>query len=402
MRRIIQIIAPADPPFTPMNFTRVPIVHRFWYGGLAAGLAGFFLGFGLWLWQHGQLGIAGDYFFFKLMHARIQIEGFVGSFLLGFALQSGPHVTGGKPPPSELLVKLLYLLWAGLALTFLPVSWLAVVGNVLVSGAYGGAGYLLLRVTLAGNPALRMPRGLPLALGMGLMALTPWLQLDDPGVALFVLWCGPVTVALVAAQQLIQNVVGGRFLQKGTALAFALALLVAWLVSGGAAFAGWGSWRLAGVAWLVVLAILLMGTDYPRAAWRFGWAAIQLTLTLGFAYALGTALLLSAHGAMLDSAVHLLAAGMLTTLILGVTVRVAGFFSAGAVLPDRATAILLVVWGMVALVRVFSPVWPMEESRIVWVSVLGGLVLLLWGGRTAYRLSRIHLLLPESITGKKG
>ncbi|MBF0181711.1 MAG: NnrS family protein [Magnetococcales bacterium] len=402
MRRIIQIIAPADPPFTPMNFTRLPIVHRFWYGGLAAGLAGFFLGFGLWLWQHGQLGIAGDYFFFKLLHARIQIEGFVGSFLLGFALQSGPHVTGGKPPASEILLKLLYLLWAGLALLFLPVSWLAVVGSLLVSGAYGGAGYLLLRVTLAGNPALRIPRGLPLALGMGLMAITPWLELDDPGVALFVLWCGPVTVALVAAQQLIQNVVGGRFLQKGTALAFALALLAAWLVSGAAAFAGWGSWRLAGVAWLVVLAILLIGTDYPRAAWRFGWASIQVTLSLGFAYALATASLLAVQGAMLDSAVHLLAAGMLTTLIMGVTVRVAGFFSAGAVLPDRLATILLVAWGVIALVRAFSPVWPMEERWIALVSLLGGAILLTWGSRTAYRLSRIHLLLPESVTGRRG
>lgn len=401
MRQLIQIIVPADPPFSPMKFTRMPVVHRFWYGGVLAALAGFAMGFGLWMWQHGLLDWEGNYFLGRLWHARIQIEGFVGSFLLGFALQSGPHITGGRPPPSDKLLELFHLLWMGLVLTFAPFDWLALLGGALVSLAYGRAGYFLLRVTLEGNPQLRIPRGLPLAGGMTLMAAAPWLELDDAGSALFILWCGPVTMALVAAQQLINNVVGGRVLKEGMGLLFALFLALAWLVSAISAFTSLALWPLAGIFWLATLTTLVAGTDFVRVSWRFGWASINLTLWLGLLHALGCALLLMQEELPLDMAVHLLGAGALTTLILGVTARVAGFFSAGAVLPDRMISALVASWSVVALFRIVSPVLAMPEAWILWMSVLGAFLLLVWGGRTGYRLTRIRRLLPENMTGKQ-
>ncbi|MBF0125738.1 MAG: NnrS family protein [Magnetococcales bacterium] len=397
-QRIIQIIAPPDPPFTPMNFTRIPIVQRFWYGGLGAGAPGFLLGFGLWMWQHGFMIVEGDsYYLLKLWHARLQIEGFVGAFLLGFALQSGPHITGGKPPGSQGLLILFHLLWPGLLLSLAPDPRVAMLGGVLVSAAYGGAGYALLRVSLAGNPRLRVPRGLPLTAGITLMAAAPWLELDDPEVALFLLWCGPVTMALVAAQQLINNVLGGRILQGRMGQLFVVLLALSWLASGSAAFAGWGSWRMAGACWLGTLSVLLVGTDFPRMVWRMGWTAITVTLGSGFAFAFGSGWVMLQRDALPDSALHLLAAGMLTTLILGVSARVTGFFSAGAVLPDRVVSYLVILWGVVALTRALSPVLPMEEIWTVWMSILGGLLLLLWGVRTGYRLSQIRKLLPKNL-----
>ncbi|MBF0126807.1 MAG: NnrS family protein [Magnetococcales bacterium] len=404
MNRIIRIFTPADPPFIPMNFTRMPVVHRFWYGGLVAALAGFVLGFGLWTWQHGYLLVEWNYFLVRLWHARIQIEGFVGSFLLGFALQSGPHVAGGQPPPSSVLLQILPVLWAGLLLSLSPYDPVALVGQVLVSGAYGAAGYFLLRVTLGGNPMLRVPRGIPLAAGITLMATTPWLELDDPGIALFILWCGPVTVAMVAGQQLINNVLGGRVLQGSWGIGFTGLTLLAWLLSAMAAFHAQGSWRLAALAWLAQMAVLLAGTGFvPALRNAASWLSIHVTLTSGLAFGLASALvLLAGEGlALQDVALHLLAAGMLTTLIVGVSVRVAGFFSAGAVLPDQLTSYLLLLWAVVAGVRSLSPLLPMEEYWTVALSLLGMLLLLVWGGRTAYRLTRIHRLLPAAITGKK-
>lgn len=401
MKRIIQILVPNDPPFTPMAFTRMPIVHRFWYGGLGAATVGFTLGFWLWMWQHGFfIHAGGDYFLFKLWHARIQIEGFVGSFLLGFALQSGPHMTGGKPPPSNRLLILFNLLWLGLALSFIPNSWLAMLGSGLVSMAYGGAGYFLFRVTLAGNPQLLFSRGLPLASGITLMALAPWLELDEPALALFILWCGPVTMALVAAQQLINNVLGGQILQNKIAYWFAFSLLLAWIATGIAAFTSWGTWQTAGIFWLGTLILLIKGTNFIQVAWRFGWASINVTLILGFIYAFGCGVILLDHKVPLDVTVHLLGAALLTTLIIGVTARVVGFFSAGAVLPDRMVSYFLVLWGMVALTRTVSPLLPMEEIWTVYISVLGGLLLMVWGIRTGYRLKQIHKLLPATITKK--
>ncbi|MBF0341225.1 MAG: NnrS family protein [Magnetococcales bacterium] len=399
MQRLIQIIAPQDTAFTPMTFTRQPVVQRFWYGGLVAGLFGFALGFLLWMWQHGMLHITGDYFAGKFWHARLQIEGFLGSFLLGFALQSGPHVSGGKPPPSRNLLRLCHLLWVGLLLSGLP--WVGLVGDLLVGGVYAGAGYYLLQITRFGNPGMRLPRGFPLAAGMSLMALTPWLPLDDPGVALFVLWCGPVTMALVAAQQLIQNVLGGLMLQGRPALHFIVALGVAWSVTALAAFVGWGSWTLAGLGWLATLGLFLRGTGFLQAARRFGWASINVTLSLGLFHALAAALWLALGGGVPDVAVHLLGAAFLTTLILGVTIRVTGFFSAGAVVPDRIASWMVALWAVVAWMRAFSPVWPMPESVTVWISLAGGIILGVWGVRIAWRLLKIREIVPVSLGGRK-
>ncbi|MBF0214372.1 MAG: NnrS family protein [Magnetococcales bacterium] len=401
MKRLIQIISPADSTFTPMNFTRQPVVQRFWYGGLAAGLAGFALGFALWMWQHGILAVEGDFYLYRLWHARVQIEGFLGSFLLGFALQSGPHVAGGKPPASSHLLHICHLLWAGLVISLAPDDRLAMVGAGLVSVAYGAAGYFLFGVTIQGNPRLRLPRGIPLAVAMTLMAAAPWLPLEDPGVALFLLWCGPATMAMVAAQQLIQNVMGGSWLQDRGARHFVYALVAAWITSAAAAFVTWGSWRVAGACWLLTLILLLHGTGFVPAARRFGWASINVTLSLGFFHAvIGALWMLFGEGSP-DVAVHLLGAAFLTTLIVGVTVRVVGFFSAGAVVSDRVASYLVGLWGVVAWSRSFSPVWPMEERWTLWMSLVGAAILGLWGARTGYRLLKIRDLVPVSLGGRK-
>ncbi|MEO5347846.1 MAG: NnrS family protein [Magnetococcus sp. YQC-9] len=401
MKRLIQIIASSDPPFTPMTFTRQPVVHRFWLGGVLFAAVGFLFGFLLWMWQHDQLALRGDFFLIRLWHARLQIEGFLGSFLLGFALQSGPHVTGGKPPASARLIPLTFLLWIGLLLSLISNEWLANIGALFVSAAYGGAGYFLFQVTRGGNSRLQIPRGYPLAAGMTLLASGPWLALDDPGEALFLLWCAAVTMAMVAAQQLIQNVLGGRLLQDSPARRFAIALGLAWITSALAGLTPFGSWRLAGAVWLVVLLLLLHGTGFINVAWRAGLSSINVTLSLGFLHALLAALWLTMSEGNPDVAVHLLGAGCLTTLIIGVTVRVAGFFSAGAVVPDRVASWMLLVWALVAWMRGFSPVWAADERITVWMSLVGMLILGVWGVRIVWRLTRIHTLVPVSLGGSK-
>lgn len=401
MKRLIQILAPADQSFAPMTFTRQPVLHRFWLGGLLFAGVGFLFGFFLWMWQHGQLPVQGDFFLIRLWHARVQIEGFLGSFLLGFALQSGPHVTGGKPPPSSSLLKLTLLLWTGLFFSLFSLEWLAMTGAVLVSVAYGGAGYFLFQVTRHGNPGFRIQRGYPLAAGMTLMAAAPWLSLDDPGEALFLLWCGPVTMALVAGQQLIQNVLGGRLLQNQPARLFAITLALAWFFSALAGLTPLEIWPLAGAAWLVTLFVLLHGTQFFVAAWRMGGASINITLTLGFLHALLAAAWLVTGEGSLDVAVHLLGVGCLTTLIIGVTVRVAGFFSAGAVMGDRIASWLLLLWAGVAWTRGFFPILAMPERLTLWMSLAGALILGYWGVRTANRLLKIHTLVPVSLGGSK-
>ncbi|MEO5349403.1 MAG: NnrS family protein [Magnetococcus sp. YQC-3] len=391
MPSLIQRIFPPDPPLSPMLFSRLPVVHRFWMGGVLAAILGFALGFLLWSWQQGLLPPAEEYPLLRLWHARIQILLFIGSFLLGFALQSGPHVLGGPPPPSRPLLRLLPPLWLGSSLSLSGEGWLFFLGNLLISVAYLGAVYYLWGITRAGDPLRRLPRAIPLTLSFLPLAVAPWLALENPEMALWVLWCGPVSSALVAGQQLIQNVLGGKLLQGGMGRLFALALLLAWLLSTLAAFTGQGSWQWAGGAWLLVLVLLAVGTDLLRAVGKLGLASINITLVLGFAAAFAAAIWLVWPGVPLDGVVHLLGAGMLTTLIIGVAARVVGFFVGIYTLNDRLLSYLLLLWAAIALARVATPLGGrLPEHGFFGLILAGSLLLLGWSWRVILRLRQIE------------
>ena len=402
MQRLISLLFPPDPPFSPMTFSRLPVVHRFWGGGVVAGLVGFSLGFLLWLWMLGILELPEGYQDFRMWHARIQILMFLGSFLLGFALQSGPHVVGGTPPPSRTLLWLLPLLWVGLLVTFIPHDGVQSVGNLLISMAYGGAAYFLWQITMKGDPLRRLSRGIPLAASFVPLAMAPWLPLEQAETALLVLWCGPVTSALVAGQQLINNVLGGTLLQGRMAYLFSAVLLLAWVLSGAAVWTSWASWSLAGFAWLVVICVMLVGTGFLPVARRFGFSAINVTLIVGFSLASACAILLlySGESFPLDAAVHLLGAGMMTILVLGVGARVVGFFSAQAVLNDRLVAYLLLLWSAVAITRTVAPLGWVDGDWAQIMTAIGMLIVVLWSFRVSARLWHIDKQLPPEIGGR--
>lgn len=384
-----------------MTFSRIPIVHRYWTGGLFAALIGFALGFLLWTWQQGiSASIPDIYSDLKLWHARIQILLFVGSFLLGFALQSGPHVVGGQPPPSRTLLFLLPLLWIGFLLTTVSMTIISSIGNLLITLAYGGAAYFLFRITRHGNPQRRLPRGIPLAASFIPLAIAPWLALDQSDKALWVILCGPVTSALVAAQQLIQNVLGGTLLQRRVATLFFITLLVAWILSGVAVFTPWDSWQLAGIAWSITLIVLIIGSSFIRVAAGFGFAAINVTLIIGMGSTLLCTMLVAITGTnlSLDIAVHILGVGGISTLILGVVARVASFFSGKMVLNDRLVSYLLLVWFGLAMTRAVTPLDWVSQDMVQIMMMAGAVIILIWVVRVGLRLLQIDQQLPPELT----
>ena len=393
MQPLISILFPPDPPMAPMTFSRLPIVQRFWMGGIVAAVVGFGLGFLLWSWQLGLVPMADAYFNAKHEHARIQILLFAGSFLLGFALQSGPHVVGGQPPSSKLLLRLLPPLWIGFFLTLISQPTLTFIGNGLMSLTYLGAATFLLSITLHGDPSRRLSRGFPLAASFLPLAIAPWLPLDSAEMALMILWCGPMTSALVAGQQLIQNVLGGSLIQGRIIPLFILALFCAWFLSITAVFTSWGSWQFAGIAWLVVLSSVIVGTHLLSATWHYGLNAINVTLFLGFAIAFACALLLLLEPKNLpqDAVLHLLGAGVIAPLIFGVVTRVAGFFSGCAVLNDRLLVYLLFLWSLVVATRSLTPLGWVSSSDWTWAMIIiGSSIVLLWSFRAGLRLWQIN------------
>ncbi|MBF0449048.1 MAG: NnrS family protein [Magnetococcales bacterium] len=376
----IRKIIPIDPPMTPMKLTRQPIVDQFWLTGLVGLFAGFLFGFMLWLWQQGIVDAPEDYFSVKFFHARIQILLFTGSFLLGFALQAGPHVIGGQPPDSKTILSFLPILWIGTALSLVDDPGLMFIGNLLISVAFAGPAVLLFKITLFGQPHLRIPRGVPIALAFFLLSVAPWLELDNPDTALFVLWCGPVTAILVAAQQLTNNVLGGRLLQGKWAVLFISSLYMAWLTTAMAAFMESASWSLSGFLWLTTLLIQVQGTGFLQAALSYRFSSIQVTLLLAFIGLICAALmpLIMADLFLTDAAVHLLGVGVITLLVLGVAARVAGFFSGKNILPDRALTFLLLAWTILAAARTLSPFGISSPAWTHGTLQLGFLLLIIW------------------------
>ncbi|MBF0321924.1 MAG: hypothetical protein HQL62_03090, partial [Magnetococcales bacterium] len=96
---------PISPPPAPQKITREPVAHRFWGSGLIALAGGFSLGIILWCQQWGLLPWTPLYPELRHLHGRMQLILFAGSYILGFALQAGPHVIGGTPPPSPSLLR---------------------------------------------------------------------------------------------------------------------------------------------------------------------------------------------------------------------------------------------------------------------------------------------------------
>ncbi|MBF8274856.1 MAG: hypothetical protein HW380_3961 [Magnetococcales bacterium] len=387
MRFINKIFQP-EQPFTPMNFTRRPVLHLFWAGGVVAMVLGFSIGFLLWMAQTGFLDIIDDYQTLKLWHARIQIIGFTGSFLLGFALQAGPHVLGGHPPPFVSSVSIIPALWLGLVLGEFQSSFISVIGNLLISLAFLHPSYLLLKISLEGDPQWRFSRGIPMAGGFLLMASSPWLDLVDPEKALFILWCGPITIAMVAGQQLINNVIKGGKIVGKSGLAFLALLTTAWLTTALATFTQILPWNIAGIEWLLVLAMLAWKTNLFPALTKFGFAAISLTLFLGFIGMIVAASVMAIGNDVMpvDAVVHILGAGVTTVLIIGVVSRVVGFFSGGAVLSDLAVSVTLLIWSAIATLRAATTV---SGVLSLTASVIGGILLVVWGTRVAWRLYEI-------------
>ncbi|MBF0611716.1 MAG: hypothetical protein G8345_02715 [Magnetococcales bacterium] len=385
---------PPEPPLAPMNFTRQPVMPRYWGGGLVALLVGFALGFLLWLQQQGHLAPWESYTDWRILHGRVQIFLFTGSFLLGFALQAGPHVVAGSPPPSATALALIYPLWLGFFLTLVPFEPLSWLGNGAISATYLMAAWLFFQIARGGDTTRLAGIGLPMALGFFFLALGAWFPVGETSHALWVIWCGPLAIVFGASQQLLANVMGGQRLVGWQGKVFLGMLLLSCLLSFLAAYQPELTLWM-GMSWLVVWFWFVLHTRALLVMKQQGFNSLAVALASGFFFVLLACLvLISQKTAGLDMAVHLLGAGTLTVLILGVAARVASFFSAGRLFHDRLLALLLLAWDGVALARSLG--WPLSLV----MTHLGGVLLAWWSIRFFMRLHAISLLVPKQFGGR--
>lgn len=388
---------PPSPPLAPMTFTRTPVLPFFFMSGLLGMGVGFLLGVGLWLGQLGLITLPGEFDALRTLHAHVQLYLFAVSFLLGFSLQAGPHVVGGMPPSARAAVLLLPGLWLGALLAPWHPQVMGWLGRGALTATLLAAAWLVAGMVKTGAPERRLPIGLPFVLGYVMLAILPWFDLATPQTAVAALLAGVLPIVLAAAQQLIANVLGGHRLAGDWGRAFAGLLLLAWAGTL-AAVAGLVPWPWLAAPWWAVLLAYLAGTRLLPALIATGPISLTWTLGLGFAPTLVAPLyLLDGSPAALDGAAHLLALGTVTPLIMGVAARVATFFSAGWVLPERVLSAVLILWMAVALGRALAPLGWVPVAAIPWLSGLALALLTLWGARVGVRVRAIWTLVPPGL-----
>jgi hypothetical protein len=408
MIAILQPWRHISPPPAPMPFTRQPLVHRFWYGGMLAMIPGFGLGFLLWLTLHAGLpatwmDAADGNMDFHQLHARLQLIWFTGSFLLGFALQAGASVLGSPPPSIQLATWLLVPLWAGFLLTLTGHPVLIWSGQVLTTLAIWAGVALLVRMARHGAPERRWGIGFPLAGGIAWLGVAPWLPVEQPGWGMAMLWLGPMSTIFGAAQQLIANVLGGQRMAGRVAQGFAVLLVTGWGLTLLAAMTGKsGMWQAAGVLWLLLTVYYSAATGLVLALFRAtaaGAQVVRMVIACGILIPLlaaagmvlaGAASLDGVDARHADAILHLLALGSITPLILGIAARVASFFSGGYVVPDPWLRLLLLVWLGIMLLRVMAPLVTLPSWLITLSTLTGSVLLLVWMAGLGWRLWQIR------------
>ncbi|MBF0138486.1 MAG: NnrS family protein [Magnetococcus sp. DMHC-1] len=378
MPSITHRLFPITPPPAPTPITREPVAHRFWGGGMVALAMGFALGIYLWCLQWGIFSWTDYYPDLRLLHGRIQIILFAGSFILGFGLQAGPHVIGGTPPASRSTLQILFPLWFGFLLGTLPDPSLRMVGNALVSLAFFGAAIALAGVVRGADPQRALPVGIPLVIGVASLGIAPWLPLGQVDWALVALLTGPVSCILAVVQHLVANILGGHRPSGPLAHLFTTVWFLAWLAAWGSALL-WVPWSWSGLLWALLAVWLVVAVRLLPVLLTRPLESISVTLVAGLAALPLAGILVFMGGyATLDAALHLVGIGMVVTMILGVTARVVGFFSGGLVMHDRLLSILLVAWMGVAALRTAIPLGILQGTFWVPIAALLAAGLLIW------------------------
>ncbi|MBF0156229.1 MAG: NnrS family protein [Magnetococcales bacterium] len=390
------------------TLTREPVVHRFWGGGVFFLGVGFSLGFAAWL-------VAGDWWdgwaFYPLLrdwHGRVQLLFFLGSFLLGFAMQAGPHLLGGTPPPSRSILPLIFPLWFGGVLWLLPDPTMKLAGQALLTLPFiWGALLLGWGPARRGDPARRLMIALPLLLGLLTMGAGPWLGSDNAEGYLWLLWCGPMIVAVAVAQHLIHQTLGGTLPGKRARAIHAGLWLPAWfsltLGYGGSRLGllpvdnGLAAklWALGGGLWLASLLVVVAATDLVGVIRRKGISAFALAMLLALTMAMAAATLLAIDGLKeTDAIIHLLGAGSLTLLILGICPRVGSAFSGSIVVQERWLLLFVSLWTIVAVIRAATAMGWLAQTWSLPGVILALGVLLPWGWRLSVKLLAIRARIP--------
>lgn len=369
-----------------------PLVHKFFLGGALFGVLGTaWLGVHLWLMLNGQIKMNGLlYLIFKHLHALIQIEFFLGFFIVGFYLQTAPKLFEiPSPAPRWALWLLAPMIAAGICLFVFPHAH---IHRYLLALSYFSTAAILFTYYLRATLINRLRLGVLSIFGLCSLGVAPFFNLTDPVVALTIFWCGILAVVFAVSQQFIIWVLGGVKLEPRQSRI----LLLLFFSASASALLALCEPALADLSFMLFAILSLFTSTYffvkTRAlaiSWRRLSEPLALAISLVQLWAIVGSLILLFGRQYADAVLHLWATGISITLILAVSSRVVGVIAGNIVFRSVTLIALILLWQVVVIGRGLSslialPTW------FSWITgVCAILVFSIWCAAIFWRIAQI-------------
>ncbi len=340
-------------------------------GILSSWLGGIWLGVRLWLTRHGILSTPVNYAELLSAHALIQIYLSLGFFLIGFCYHAVPKVLQVKINVSQRLAwsTFLLLILGAMLITLTPREQ---VGRFLLMLGYCCVSIFLVRLLLVAEKSAQLRVGLHLLVGLCVLTVGTLLNPRKPEVALTLLWSGVGAMVFGASQQFLFAFLGCEKLRERAALRSCGFHLVAASLLLSQHFKTFG----------ILALVQVFGFIFATKSWRLLpkiLTSMGSSFAFSFFWMVVAAFCLMKDEPNYDAAVHALSLGMAYTVIIGTSSQILGFMNLKQILPERWLTLLILVWQLAVLGRVWSVWSPGNPWQVGLTGVASSIVLLTWG-----------------------
>lgn len=359
------------------KLTMGPMGDKFFVAALLIILVGVpWLGVHLWLMREGEMPISSSYLTMRAMHAHLQLVAFFSTFVLGFLVQSTPHLIATPVPRHPLL--LLAVPGMLLATALIATGYLEFGRAVEALCISGVGGWFLVAL----SRAERVPRlgvGVPIVLSLCGYLWSIYQDVSIPLVGIVGFWGSTAIAILAVGQQFITNLLGGKKLSirkacvVHTLIVISMALGVAAVQDPAGIAPHVFAWAVIGV-----LTVYGLATGLARCLVNTLKSPVTLAIVLSFMWAWVGAIELAMTPSNTDLVLHAWATGFGVTLTLAMSVHIVGFIGGKPALRRPLLFWLIWLWQVIPLVR-GTAVGRLLGSTSIWVAAsIASLVVLVW------------------------
>jgi hypothetical protein len=390
--QVVQIGKPKPRARWAERLYKAPLVHKFFLLGALFGLIGTaWLGVHMWLMLNGQLEMQGLlYFIFKQLHALVQMDLFLGLFIVGFLLQTAPKLFEiPDPTPRWSLWILVPMLLAGFCLIVFPHQHLH---RYLLAVSFFSTAAVFCTYYRRATLQNRLRLGVLSIFGLCVLGFSPFVDISNPLTALAIFWCGVFAIIIAVSQQFIIWVLGGLKLQPAQS---SIMLVLFFCASASVVLAlTFPNFLDLGIRPLAIFSLLtllyfFLATRAAVISWRKLSEPLALAFSMSQFWAITGAGILFLGVQHADATLHLWATGVAVTLILAVSCRVVGVLSGNEVFGSRVLVSMLLFWQIVPFGRglrgfLALPAW---FSWITGAAAIG--VFCVWSAAIFWRIAQI-------------